>query len=319
MIKRISTITFEITRKCPNQCLHCSTLSSPCARDFLLTSDVLRTIDEARGLGLQTVILSGGEPLVYPNLSELINALLSRGLEVIIYTSGSYAPEACTDLYAFLQRLSGRRVRFNLSVHSHLAETHDRFMCVQGSWNRAMAFLANATALRLEVQVHCVVTKMNFSQIAALGKLVSLNGATKLRLLRLVPQGRALQNQSVLELNEIEWAEVKMQVEEFISPLQSFALVLGAHLAKFGLASGYECSLDKGKLTIEPDGSVAVCPALKGAKSILGSPNIHLDSLANILNGEWRQRISNLKTQGSPTECPAQNLYIDKLLRRAGQ
>ena len=118
MANRLRKITFELTRACPNQCLHCSTTSSPSVREALPPQMVLDIVEEGARLGLETVILSGGEPLVYPSILGLVDALHARGLRIVIYTSGSFGGmslEAHADARSFLAACAGKLVQQQLN------------------------------------------------------------------------------------------------------------------------------------------------------------------------------------------------------------
>lgn len=70
----------------------------------------------------------------------------------------------------------------------------------------------------------------------------------------------------------------------------------------------YQCSLDAEKMTITPDGTFSVCPAFKGLSKILNSPKIENENISSIVSSEWRNKISNYKTEFKHS-CPAQELY----------
>jgi hypothetical protein len=85
-------------------------------------------------------------------------------------------------------------------------------------------------------------------------------------------------------------------------------LKLGAHLYSLSNNIEYQCSLDAEKMTITPDGTFSVCPAFKGLSKILNSPKIENENISSIVSSEWRNKISNYKTEFKHS-CPAQELY----------
>jgi MoaA/NifB/PqqE/SkfB family radical SAM enzyme len=180
-----------------------------------------------------------------------------------------------------------------------------------GSWKRAWNFVRRVKAYGNCVHVHSVVTKLNYTAICELARSLEDEGVPVLRLLRLVPQGRARNRYQQLALTPQDWKIVQQQLHEIDSaPRLSLKVRLGGHISAATQSPGYECSLDSPKLVIEPDGTVAVCPALKGLSGVLGSPSMPDSSLINIMRGSWRQDVAELKAPPG-SDCPAQRLYAE--------
>jgi len=79
----------ELTHRCPLQCAYCSNPLELYRRDQELPKEAwLRTINEAAELGIHHVSFTGGEPLLYPGLDQLIQLASSRGLYTNLITSG---------------------------------------------------------------------------------------------------------------------------------------------------------------------------------------------------------------------------------------
>jgi pyrroloquinoline quinone biosynthesis protein E len=81
---RIYTLIAELTYRCPLRCPYCSNpLDYSERRDELTTDDWLRVLAEAAELGALQVNFSGGEPLLRPDLEQLVR----RAVELDLYTS----------------------------------------------------------------------------------------------------------------------------------------------------------------------------------------------------------------------------------------
>jgi len=73
-------LTIELTNKCLNNCIHCSSdAGERCAR-FLPLDRIYDVIDEIKP---EKIILSGGEPLLYPFLNELLPNIANKGKLVL--------------------------------------------------------------------------------------------------------------------------------------------------------------------------------------------------------------------------------------------
>jgi cyclic pyranopterin phosphate synthase len=97
---RPRNVTIAITALCNLRCIGCrygrdfmngSQLSWPMARDLLT---------DARHLGFESVRLYGGEPLLHPNLPQMVEHSLKLGLRTYITTNGILLREKIDELYA---------------------------------------------------------------------------------------------------------------------------------------------------------------------------------------------------------------------------
>jgi molybdenum cofactor biosynthesis enzyme MoaA len=115
-------MTLEITDKCPLRCIHCS--SSP-KRGELSFDEIKETID--RYPIIESVVLSGGEPLMHPEVEAIIEWLLEKDLQLMLYTSGYVEASA-----AFL-------AQFDLVFTSlyGTARFHN-FITRESSWDRTI-------------------------------------------------------------------------------------------------------------------------------------------------------------------------------------
>jgi pyrroloquinoline quinone biosynthesis protein E len=79
----------ELTHRCPLHCEYCSNPPDPpTSRGELDQGDWSRVLAEAAGLGVLQVHFSGGEPLLRPDLTDLIASARSVGLYTNLITSG---------------------------------------------------------------------------------------------------------------------------------------------------------------------------------------------------------------------------------------
>jgi PqqA peptide cyclase len=85
----------EITHRCPLHCVYCSNpLQMIGAKAELSTEDWVRVFQEARGLGILHLHLTGGEPVARADLKDLVEGAHASGLYTNLITSGIGLPEA---------------------------------------------------------------------------------------------------------------------------------------------------------------------------------------------------------------------------------
>lgn len=77
------------TRRCNLACTHCYTESGPQATQSLPAGRLLGVVADAAALGYDYLAISGGEPLLYPDLRALVDAGHAAGMTVAVTTNGT--------------------------------------------------------------------------------------------------------------------------------------------------------------------------------------------------------------------------------------
>lgn len=114
-------IVIEITGKCRLVCPHCTGPRTP----HVPWDDIKKTLDEAAHLGIKIVRITGGEPLLHPDIRTVLTYAKSKKLFVILNTAAeNISPPLLKTLAmnvdAALISLQGYDER------SHIAYTHSR-------------------------------------------------------------------------------------------------------------------------------------------------------------------------------------------------
>jgi MoaA/NifB/PqqE/SkfB family radical SAM enzyme len=84
----LKLLQIDLTDECPLFCVHCSNDSGPLRKTHFPIEALARILMQAKGLGAESVVYSGGEPLRYPHLEQAVSAATSLGLTSTIFTTG---------------------------------------------------------------------------------------------------------------------------------------------------------------------------------------------------------------------------------------
>jgi len=85
----IKDLCFEIIETCPNNCMFCSSNSSILKTNIIELDKFKTTIDFlCEKYGVEEISLSGGEPLLHPDLFEIIKYCKDKNIRVVLFTSG---------------------------------------------------------------------------------------------------------------------------------------------------------------------------------------------------------------------------------------
>jgi heme b synthase len=179
-------VAWEITRNCNLNCVHCRAAATrgPYSGE-LDTTAALRLVDQIAEVGNPIVILTGGEPLMRPDIFEVAAYGTAKGLRMVMAPNGTLitASAAARMAESGIQRIS-------ISIDGADRASHDRFRGVDGAFAGAMRGIANAKAAGIEFQINTTVSKANLAQIPAIQDLAIALGAVAHHIFLLVPTGR---------------------------------------------------------------------------------------------------------------------------------
>jgi len=88
-VQLLQNFDLELTRKCNLHCKYCYNNSGEALEEELTLSEILDTIDQACDVGSKGITLGGGEPLLYSNISSVIEYASKKGLIIVIFTNGT--------------------------------------------------------------------------------------------------------------------------------------------------------------------------------------------------------------------------------------
>jgi MoaA/NifB/PqqE/SkfB family radical SAM enzyme len=127
-------MTFAVTYKCRCQCVHCSAGNhiKP-GQVELSTAEAKRIIDESQDLGVTIIAFTGGEPLLRPDIFQLIAHVDQRKAMPLMFTNGQMLSRETVDKLAD----AGLYTLF-VSLDSPDPEEHDRLRGVPGLYNTAV-------------------------------------------------------------------------------------------------------------------------------------------------------------------------------------
>ncbi len=188
--RRPFLVLLELTRACDMACWHCRASSlHEREPDELSTKELFRLFEDLSSLGppRPLVVLTGGDPMMRPDLVELVGYGSSLGLAMAVSPAGT--PRANFESLTSIREAGCGVVSFSLDGAS--SATHDALRRVAGSfeWTLDAARAAKAAGLRL--MINSTVSRENLAELPALAELASRLSANLWSVFLLVPTGRA--------------------------------------------------------------------------------------------------------------------------------
>jgi radical SAM protein len=181
------TVAWEITRACALACVHCRAEAQP-QRDprELTTEEGFRLIDQLVEVGGPILVITGGDPLMRPDLVDFVRYAAGRGLRVAL------SPTATA--LATRERLQEARdagvARVQISLDGSRPDIQDVFRGREGSFQRTVEILETVRDVGLSLQVGTTVSRYNLDDLDRIADVVAHYGAVMWSLFFLVPTGR---------------------------------------------------------------------------------------------------------------------------------
>ncbi len=179
-------VFWETTAGCNLHCIHCRRIevADQLTPHDLSTQEAFTLVDQLAAVGSPVFVLSGGEPLMRPDIFDIARYATDAGLTVALATNGTLIDET---LAARIKNSGIKRV--SISFDGADAPTHDVFRALAGSFEAAVRGFKALRAVDLPVQINTTVAKHNQAQLESVLTLAKDLGAVALHLFLLVPVG----------------------------------------------------------------------------------------------------------------------------------
>ncbi len=178
-------VVWNVTRRCNLKCLHCyAQATAGPAPDELSHQAALDLLRDLKDFGAPVVLFSGGEPLLRPDLLELVDRAVAHGMRAVISTNGTLISR---DLAWRLKDLGLSYVGISLDG---AAAVHDRFRGEPGSFAAAMAGVRHCREMGLKVGLRFTVSRLNLREVPAIFDLVEEYQLPRICFYHLVYAGR---------------------------------------------------------------------------------------------------------------------------------
>lgn len=178
-------ISWNTTQACNISCIHCYRDAGIKYSDELDTAEGKKLLSEIAKAGFKIMIFSGGEPLLRPDIYELISFARSLGMRPVLGTNGILI----TSEVAGKLKEAGLACA-GISLDSKDEAQHDKFRGSDGAWAKTLRGMAACRSAGLPFQIHTTVTNNNQGEITAITDFAVELGAVAHHIFFLVPTGR---------------------------------------------------------------------------------------------------------------------------------
>jgi MoaA/NifB/PqqE/SkfB family radical SAM enzyme len=246
------------SRRCNLRCRHCYTSSGPDERAALPVHVLTGAVADAAELGYGELSVSGGEPLLYPGLEELLRAAREHGMATTVTTNGmALSPRRAQRLRPLVDLVA-------ISIDG-IPASHDAMRDRPGAFATTAARLPALREAGIPFAFITTLTQHNAHELPWLVDFAVEQGAAMLQVHPLDGRGRAVEGLLGARPDATELGMALLAARLLAPPglVVHVDAVLREQLAAFPerfCASGYAGSPRLGEwvpsLVVEPDGTV---------------------------------------------------------------
>ncbi len=182
-------VIWNLVRRCNLTCKHCYSISAD--RDFpgeLSTDEVFTVMDDLKAFGVPVLILSGGEPLLRPDIFEISARAKALGFYTGLSTNGTLIDETN------IERIAAVGYDYVGISLDGLRATHDRFRRKQGAFDQALRGIRLCRDRGIKVGMRFTITQDNAAELPDLLALMEAERVDKFYLSHLNYAGRGNKN-----------------------------------------------------------------------------------------------------------------------------
>ena len=297
-VHELNYLFWECTTRCNLHCRHCgSDCTAPGSSPDMPLGDFLRAFDTIPKKEIHrpfTVVLTGGEPLLRPDIEEVGRAIIQRGAGWGMVSNGWFYDE---EMHQRLMRAGMGALTISLDG---LEAEHDWMRGCEGCYRRTLNAIAIAARdWRINFDVVTCVNQRNLPQLQEIHDLLASLGVPQWRIFTIIPIGRAIQEPE-LHLTDVQFVELM----EFIKAKRIAAAhaigqsgnhgIMNITFSCEGYLGRYEwqvrqnsffCHAGINIASVLIDGTICACPNID--RQVFGQGNIYRDNLWEVWNNKF--------------------------------
>jgi heme d1 biosynthesis protein len=182
-------VIWNLIRRCNLACKHCYSISADYDfPDELSTDDIYTTMDDLKAFHVPVLILSGGEPLLHPDIFKISRRAKEMGFYVGFSTNGTLIDK---DNINNIKEMNYDYVGISIDG---IGDTHDHFRHKQGAFDASINAIRLCRDNDIKVGIRFTITQDNAHELPKVLKLLDEEDINKFYLSHLNYSGRGNRN-----------------------------------------------------------------------------------------------------------------------------
>lgn len=149
----------DLTHRCNLRCVHCylGSQSDICRHGPEMdTKEMLRVIDEITEAGCLYLLITGGEPLIRSDFTDIYRHIKSNGMLATVFTNATLITDSILELF---EEFPPQAVE--ISLYGASAETYERITGVRGSYERCLNGIRRLLDRKINVKLKTILMTLN--------------------------------------------------------------------------------------------------------------------------------------------------------------
>jgi radical SAM protein with 4Fe4S-binding SPASM domain len=241
-------LTISVTNACNLNCAYCyGDCGRKRAQPELSTDELLALVDDLAANGIISVFFEGGEPLLRPDMMQVLGACTPNMMTWLRTNATLVTPDVARDL----KRIGVGTVCVDMCGATR--ETHEALTGVAGSYDESIAGIRNLVAAGLPTLMLIILNRRNKDELQAYVDLADTLGVGRVGILRLYPLGRAREN----------WRDLACSMDEMTQALAAIKPPPSVHLMQSWHPKNGNCCWENA--AVLATGESVGCPYLREA------------------------------------------------------
>lgn len=200
-------IAFVVTTRCNLKCVHCCDSQPSPDAPF---KNLKKIVDKLAKNGLAKVCITGGEPLLRKDLTNILRYIHNKKIYITLSTNGLFLDK---DRLIFIKPHIDN-IRFSLHGKEKI---HDKITGYKGSFRKVIEDINMARSLKIPVSIVSTVMSQNYSDMLDVARLCEENGVEKLYFFSLIAKDRG---RNIFDKEHLPPEKIKMNVQEILKIAQ---------------------------------------------------------------------------------------------------
>jgi radical SAM protein with 4Fe4S-binding SPASM domain len=179
----LKLLFWETTRNCNLSCQHCR-MEENLLDTELSTDQARHLIDSIAAFSSPILILSGGEPLMRPDIFEIASYASAQRIKTAMATNGTLLNQT------HIKEIQSSGIqRVSVSIDGVDARTHDNFRNSEGAFDKAMNGIDLLVSNNISTQINATITRFNNQDIEEIIRLGLYHHIDAIHFFLVVPVG----------------------------------------------------------------------------------------------------------------------------------
>lgn len=270
-----SIIDWRITSECDMDCPFCY---GPKKIKAMEKDEAIKVINTLHDMGIETICITGGEPLLYPYIMEIMKKINEKGMNIFLSTSGNHYLEYVDKIEEYITKLS-------LPLDGCTAKIHSLNGRTENNYHNVLSILDDYKnhSRKFQIKIATLLTSRNIAIENNLINLYNLLAEYPIdiwKIYELLPEGEAIQNHDMLGYHTDLYTLVTDSFNEKIEIAPRFQIVLSRRKER-----------DSGYFIIQPNGDVII-PEDEVVVNEKKLGNILIDPIESIISN-WQNLVNS--------------------------